>query len=380
MNHRYEANRGLVGNRYRGDADLDAFDRIADAVLEAGTYPLRFLDRLDAVGREQVERLVQRGLLARSQGGEYRVASAGLKRVEEQALRELLGGGRFARSGRHDPRTGASQGPPDGSGSRPYLEGDPLANLDLGETIRQVRQRQSGRLPLNLQAEDLVVQEAESGTQCHTVLLLDRSGSMALYSKFLFAKRLALGLQALIRRAFPEDRLTVIGFGTRAAELSESELLLARPYSVGLLDNRIAVRLARGESREEIPEHFTNLQAGLRMARKRLMGQGSNRQILCLTDGEPTAHESEGELVMAYPPTRETAEVTLREVGHCRDAGIAMSFFALIDSPLIGQLHAFVARMARVARGAAAYCSVGTSNRLVLEQFRAGRVARRFTR
>lgn len=376
MRYRYERRTEIVPSRLAVDPDLDAFDRLAQGVLDEGAYALRFLERLDAGSREQVARLLERGLLGRSPVGAYRVTDTGLRRLEEQALRELLADGQVGQAGRHEPRAGPSHGTPDAAQTRPYREGDPLAHVDHGETLRRARQRQGGSLPIRLTADDLVVQEAEANTRCHTVLLLDRSGSMGLYGKFLFAKRLALGLRAMIRRRFPEDRLTVAGFGTRAAVLSESGLLLASPFSVGLLDNRVALRVQRDAP--DVPEHFTNLQAGLRLARHLLRGKvGENRQILCLTDGEPTAHEDAGELVLAYPPTRATAEATVREVVRCRQAGIGLSFFALIDSPLIGQLHAFVERLAHVGRGAAAYCTVGTSARLVLERFRAGRLDRR---
>jgi uncharacterized protein with von Willebrand factor type A (vWA) domain len=373
LTHRYEARRGVLPSRWSIDPDEDAFDRIADQVLESGGYALRLLERLDASSQKQVERLVERGWLGRSCEGDYRVTTGGLRKLEEQALRELLAGGRLGAPGRHEARPVSSAGSPDASVTRPYREGDPLAHLDIGETLRRARQRQQGQGPVRLVADDLVVMEAEASTRCHTILLLDRSGSMGLYGKFLFAKRLALGLRALLRQRFPEDRLTVVGFGTRAAVLSDGELLLARPFSVGLLDNRVAVRIRSGE----VPEHFTNLQAGLRLARKLLAGQGSeNRQILCLTDGEPTAHEEDGELVLAYPPTRETAEATVHEVARCKRAGIELGFFALVDSPLIGALQPFVERLARVGRGAAAYCTVGTSARLILDRFRAGRLAR----
>lgn len=374
---RYEANRTRPGH-VGPDPDLDAFDRIAEAVIDSGTYPLRQLSRLDTTGQQQVQRLLHRGLLHRTDSGEYQLSQAGLRRTEEQALRELLAGGQLGTPGRHEPRPGTPQGMPDPSLTRDYRDGDPLANLDVGETIRRIRQRRRGDThTAPLHADDLVVMEAESSTRCHTALLLDRSGSMGLYGKFHFAKRLALGLRALLRRRFPEDRLTVIGFGTRARVLREHEVPLARPFSVGLLDNRIALRVRCDETGAELPEHFTNLQGALRLAR-RVLGQsvGDSRQILCLTDGEPTAHEEAGDLVLAYPPTVETAEVTLREVARCRQANIGLSFFALIDSPLIGQLHAFVDRMARVGRGVAAYCSAGHSARLVLDRFRTGRLAR----
>ena len=51
----------------------------------------------------------------------------------------------------------------------------------------------------------------------------------------------------------------------------------------------------------------TNLQHALELAREKLRPErGKNRQIIVITDGEPTAHIEDGEVFFQYPPTRRT--------------------------------------------------------------------------
>ncbi len=54
------------------------------------------------------------------------------------------------------------------------------------------------------------------------------------------------------------------------------------------------------------------------------------RQIVVVTDGEPTAHlTATGEPFFAWPPVRETLEKTMAEVLRCTKAGITINTFAL---------------------------------------------------
>ena len=42
--------------------------------------------------------------------------------------------------------------------------------------------------------------------------------------------------------------------------------------------------------------------------------KGGNKQIIMITDGEPTAHLEGSQPEFAYPPTRRTLQETLKEV------------------------------------------------------------------
>src|SRR5262249_54112210 len=130
-----------------------------------------------------------------------------------------------------------------------------------------------------------------------------------------------------------------------------------------------------------VPEHFTNIQAGLRFARHELQRQpAANKQIICITDGEPTAHLEGRDLVLMYPPSEKTGRATLREVQACTSAGIRLSTFALIEDYFYLGLMNFVDQMARQSRGVAVYCTAGELGSSVLESFVNGRRSRKTMR
>jgi len=204
------------------------------------------------------------------------------------------------------------------------------------------------------------------------------SGSMARYGKFYHAKKVALALQGLLRGRYPEDSLKIIGFYTYASPLTERQLLRSAPKPVSIFDSRVFFRVNLDHPPEFVPEHFTNIQAGLRFARQHLSKQAaSNKQIICITDGEPTAHLEGRDLLLVYPPSERTARHTLEEVHACTNAGIRLSTFALIEDYYYLGLMNFVDQMARHSRGLAVYCTAGELGRYVLDSFVSGRRARK---
>jgi uncharacterized protein with von Willebrand factor type A (vWA) domain len=352
-----------------------AFDRIADYLLEHGDHILRRLDATDDA--DALHRLLRDGYLERDEHGQLVVTPRGLRRIEQKALEELFTVRHRGTPGQHATDfTGAGPARPDAT--RPYEFGDPVANLDLHETLRNAARRRAAPGTLDVAEADLVVHETEYATGCATALLLDMSGSMARYGKFYHAKKVALGLLGLARGRYREDTLTIIGFYSAAAPLTERELLLATPKPVSIFDSRVFRRVPLDAPPADVPEHFTNIQAGLRLAREWLRRQpAANKQILCVTDGEPTAHVEGRELVLVYPPGDRTARATLQEVEACRRAGIEVSTFALIEDYFCLELRNFVDLMARTARGRAVYCNAGELGGCVLDSFVRGRSSRR---
>src|SRR5439155_1712243 len=79
-----------------------------------------------------------------------------------------------------------------------------------------------------------------------------------------------------------------------------------------------------------------------------------NKQIIMITDGEPTAHLEGNEAAFAYPPTRRTLQETLKEVQRCTREGITLNTFMLDQSPM---LTACVREMARITRGRAIFAA-----------------------
>ena len=93
----------------------------------------------------------------------------------------------------------------------------------------------------------------------------------------------------------------------------------------------------------------TNMQHGFTLARKLLERQHGTKQILMITDGEPTAHIApDGDVVFHYPPVRETVEATLREVLRCTRAGIRINTF-MLDAT--SALTSFIERLTEINRG-----------------------------
>jgi uncharacterized protein with von Willebrand factor type A (vWA) domain len=315
--------------------------------------------------------------LEKDEEGRFAVSPKGIRRVQDRALGELFQINKRDSLGKHDTSfRGAGQ--VQHEESRPYVFGDPVANLNLHETLKNAVVRQGGGSPIHVSEDDFVVHETEYQTSCATVLLLDMSGSMARYAKFHQAKRVALAMYALIRGRFPEDHLHTIGFYTYASPLTERQLMRAAPKPVSIFDHRVFLRIPLDKPPGFVPEHFTNIQAGLQYARRILQREtAQNKQIICVTDGEPTAHLEGRELVLIYPPSDRTAQATLEEVRRCHDAGIRISTLALIEDYFYLDLKNFVDRMARLSRGIAVYCTAGELGHYVFDSFMSGRKTRR---
>jgi len=360
------------------------FDKLTEHLLEHGEYVLKHLDRLDEEESDLLKLLIKEGYLEKDEKGQFAVSARGIKRIEEKALDELFTITRKDSLGKH-PTDFKGTGTVRHEDSKPYEYGDPVANLNLHETLKNAMHREARARPhdknrshLHVTEEDFVVYETEYQTSCATVLLLDMSGSMARYGKFYHAKKVAMALQGFVRSRCSEDSLKIIGFYTYASPLTERELLRAAPKQVSIFDSRVFLRVSLDNPPEFVPEHFTNIQAGLRFARRHLRRQAAtNKQIICVTDGEPTAHLEGRDLMLVYPPSERTAKHTLQEVQACVNEGIRISTFALIEDYYYFGLMNFVDQMARVSRGVAVYCNAGELGKYVLDSFVNGRRARK---
>jgi Ca-activated chloride channel family protein len=367
-----------------------AFDKISEYLLEHGDYVLRQLKRLERDDADILKLLIKEGYLEKDEKGRFAVTGRGVKRIQEKALDELFTLGKKDALGKHATDF-KGPGTVRHEDSKPYEYGDPVANLNLHETLKNAmyRERQGSdaganapgspkAARLNVREEDFVVYENEYQTSCATVLLLDMSGSMARYGKFYYAKKVALALLGLIRGRYSEDTLKIIGFYTYASPLTERGLVRAAPKQVSIFDSRVFLRVSLDNPPEFVPEHFTNIQAGLRFARHHLRKQSAtNKQIICVTDGEPTAHLEGRDLLLVYPPNERTARHTLQEVHACTNEGIRLSTFALIEDYYYLGLMNFVDQMARESRGLAVYCTAGELGKYVLDSFVSGRRSRK---
>jgi uncharacterized protein with von Willebrand factor type A (vWA) domain len=354
------------------------FDQLAEYLLRHGDRVLENLDQLEDEIPEIVDLIQKEGLIEKDSEGQWRITPRGVHRIENRALEDLFQSFRRDALGRHDtPDKGEGSLPLEDT--RPYVYGDSLTNLDMHETLKNAYIRQGGGVPIRVGPDDYVVHETEYQTRCATVVLIDMSGSMGRYGKYYMTKKVALALQAMVRGRFPQDLLQLIGFYTFASLMNERQLLNSAPKPVSMFDSRVHIRFDLDHSPGRVPLHFTNIHAGLRLARSVLERQPvANKQIIVITDGEPTAHLEGREVVLIYPPAEKTASYTLAEARNCANAGIRISSFALIEDYFYLGLVNFVEELARVSRGVAAYCSADEVGNLVFESFIGGRRTRRY--
>jgi uncharacterized protein with von Willebrand factor type A (vWA) domain len=175
--------------------------------------------------------------------------------------------------------------------------------------------------------------------------MLDLSLSMPMRDNFLAAKKVAMALHSLISSQFPRDYLGIVGFSEVARELKPEQL-------------------------PEVSWDFvygTNMQHAFALSRRLLARQSGTKQIIMITDGEPTAHiQANGEVFFSYPPVQETVDMTLAEVMRCTREGVRINTF-MLDAT--AYLKAFVEKLAQLNRGRAFFTTPENLGSFVLVDF-----------
>jgi len=275
--------------------------------------------------KTMLETLEQAGY-ARKEGNKWELTPRGTRSLGQKALDEIynklkkqsLGNHAVPEEGRFGERI---------EDSKPYEFGDPF-HLHMSRTIRNAIDRDGPGAPIRLRTEDFEIYRAELITQTATVLMVDLSWSMALRGSFQSAKKVAMALHNLISSAYPRDSLYVLGFSAFAKEIKPHDLpyLQYDDYLLG-----------------------TNMQHALILAEKLLARhQQGTRQVVMITDGEPTAHLENNRPVFAYPPTPTTISKTLRAVRSCTTKNITINTFMLDQSHY---LKSFVEQMSKINGG-----------------------------
>ena len=302
------------------EADMDRVrDLMGDDVANA-------MDKLSKL----VQELEREGLI-RQKEGKLEVTPKGMRQIGSKALRDMFS--RLAKD-----KLGQHQISPVGQGhertydTKPYEYGDPF-NLDLQRTIRNALNRSGKGTPVRLSPDDFEIERTEHLTRSATVLMLDASYSMYRDDRWGPAKKVAVALQSLISSQYPRDYLGILMFGHVAWEIKADELVEATiPGMQG-----------------------TNMHHALGLARKMLARQHGNKQIIMITDGEPTAHITPyGEAWFTYFDGYEaqqlTVEATLREAVRCSKENIRINTF-MLDADVY--LRRFVEQMSSLNGGRA---------------------------
>jgi uncharacterized protein with von Willebrand factor type A (vWA) domain len=341
------------GNRYRfrGDEELDLeaamrlmnemhdIDDLIEQVQQAERHG--DLDDIDAEAlskmlgddardslddlKKLLDALEQAGYI-RPNGDSYELTPRGSRMIGQKALGEIyarlrkqgLGNHALPEEGRFGERL---------EQTKPYEFGDPF-HLHMPRTIRNAIDREGPQTPIRLRHDDFEIYRSEMITSTATALLVDLSWSMALRGSFQAAKKVAMALHNLITSQYPKDSFYIIGFAAYAKELKPEDLpyLQWDEYVLG-----------------------TNMQHALLLAERKLSRQQvGTRQIIMISDGEPTAHLEDGHAHFAYPPTPETIAATLRAVKYCTQRKIAINTFMLDANQ---HLKEFMQRIAKINGG-----------------------------
>ena len=324
-----------------GDVDLERARQLL------GDEAAQSLERMS----ELVEMLTEAGLIEQREG-RLELTPQGLRHIGRNALHDIFKRLDPTQLGRHQ-RERVGVGHERDDETKPYEFGDPF-NLHIERTIRNALARQGGGTPVRLTPDDFEVERTENSVQASTVLMIDLSLSMPMRDNFLPAKKVAMALHHLISTQYPRDFIGLVGFSE-----------VARPIDA-----------------HELPEvswdfvYGTNMQHGFELSRRMLSRRSGTKQIIMITDGEPTAHiTASGDVYFNYPPVRETIEATLREVVRCARQQIRINTFVLDAT---SALTAFVEQMTQLGNGRAFYTTNDALGDYVLVDFLEQR--RRMTR
>ncbi len=356
-------------------------DRIFDFILAYGENALEALNNLSPADAEILDQLIKDGLLDKA-GGRFHLTPRAVNAMQRKALMEIFAHlPRGSRDGH--PTTHAGAGAERLEGTKLYQFGDPVSELDLTASMRNALARNAAggippQLPIEFSEQDLELHLVEGSTSCSLCILLDMSGSMMRHGRFPAAKKVAMGLSALVRQRFPQDTVDVVGFYSTAAVIPEMRLPLLMPMPVSTHEYSIEVHIPLSQA-AGTHQHFTNLQMGMQMGRRILARRGGQQKLMfIITDGQPTAHVTGETLHLLYPPRRETALATLGEALACSRAGIRVASFALIEDYWGMDWVEFMDQLTRLCRGVAFYCSSGDLASCLMESYLSGKKSRTY--
>jgi uncharacterized protein with von Willebrand factor type A (vWA) domain len=267
----------------------------------------------------------------RRKGRVWELTPRAIHKLGQKALAEVYAQVKAGRAGGHPVFETGPGGEQSGESKR-YEFGDPF-HLHLEKTVMNALYRGApAALPLRLSRDDFEVYRTEQLAQTATVVMVDLSWSMALRGSFQAAKKVALALHNLISSQYTRDSLYIVGFSAYARELKPDEL----PY----------VRWDESVLGTNMHHAFILAQ---RLLAKHKVG---SRQIIMISDGEPTAHLEHGRSFFSYPPSPVTIRETLKEVKRCTDKGIVINTFMLDHNYYLKE---FVSEMARLNKGRVFY-------------------------
>lgn len=294
------------GQRGMGEPSELDLDEIRQLLGEEAYEHLKYLQNVEQMLEEE-------GYIVRTNHG-LKLTPKGMRKIGDKALREIFQMLNKSRWGNHATSMRGAQGDRMEE-TKKYEFGDPL-NVNITETLMNALERRKKGEPLRIAPDDFSVQRVEYSTVSETALLIDVSYSMLMNDALHAGKKVALALHRLIETKYPQDRLHLVAFRSNAKLIQAEDL----PSIVSLT---------------YFMEHGTDIKEALRFARQMLgTNRSSNRQIILITDGEPTAatldrggrlHSGWGSALLHSRIVHET----LKEVKRCTQSGIKINTFML---------------------------------------------------
>ena len=317
-----EVERQLERTQYGGEIDDIDAEKLEELL---GPEAKETLDQL----KQFLEILEDAGYI-RKKGNNWELTPRGTRKIGQRALGEIYAQLKQDSFGKHEVRENGLGGERIDT-TKPYEFGDPFY-LDIQKTIMNSMYRNGPGTPVHLKPDDFEVARTEMLTQTATVIMLDLSWSMALRGSFQAAKKVALALNNLISSQYARDSLYIIGFSAYARELNAEQLPYVR-WDESVLG--------------------TNMHHALMIEQKLLAKHtAGTRQIIMISDGEPTAHLEKGRSYFAYPPSPITIRETLKEVKRCTQKRITINTFMLDRNYYLKE---FVNQVARINKGRVFY-------------------------
>jgi len=392
------------------------FDKLMNFIMQYGEQALKAIQQMmndpeNEQQSEMLEQLLKEGMLDKDGKGKLKLTPRAIGRMQKKALMEVFANLRDGQREGHEKVTPGLGGERI-EGTKPYQYGDPVSELDLHATLHNAMQRkgqekgqgargkgqanagempgasksslagnsQSGYSrpsplapPIRFSESDFELHLHEGVTSCSTVVLLDMSGSMMRYGRFLAAKKVAMAMQALVRQRFPQDSIDFVGFYSGANKIPEIMLPLTMPKPVTIYDYQVRLKVPLDQL-DKAPQHFTNLHMGLQLARRILRNRTSeNKQIFIVTDGQPTAHVEGDFCYLLYPPDQRSTVATLKEAVLATKEGCRLSTFALIEDYWGMDWVGFVDQLTKLTKGVAFYTSSGELASCIMESYLSGR-------
>ena len=266
----------------------------------------------------------------RRKGHGWELTPQAIRKIGDKALTDIFNRIRGGDLGDHN-REKSGIGVEITDETKKWEFGDPL-HLNTLKTVSNAVLREGPGTPVKIRPEDFEIDQTISQTRASTIIAIDMSYSMFWDGAFQAGQRVGLALDTLIRSKFPKDQVTIVAFS-----------YFVLPLQPHMLLDTYWVEFGGGTNFEEVLSH----------SRKALTRQGgNNKQIILITDGEPTTYNwTEEDLRQSFGRnTNGLLDATMREVMRCTRDNITINTFMLDQSP---SLLRFVQLMTKMNKGRA---------------------------